>query len=133
MSAVIIDGQEQYFSTLDCTRAKSLRKLQHILACLSDYDLAHAIKHNVIGNNTYTRRDVGNARAIVGPSVQGLKGKTFKIKSKLPREDEPIDVPPTIACRYKNITLSIDVMQVNKIPFLVSKAHHLGYYKCIPI
>ena len=116
MSAITIDGQEQNFSMLDCTRAKSLQKLQHILACPSDYDLAHAIKHNIISNNAYTCCDVKNARAIFGPSIPGLKGKTFKMKSKLPREDELIDFPHTIVRRYKNITLSIDMMQVNTFP-----------------
>ena len=133
MSAVTINRQEQHFSALDCTCAKSLRKLQHIMACPSNYDLAHAIEHNMIGNNAYTQCDVKNSRTIFGPSVPGLKGKTVKMKSKLPREDEPIEVPSTIVRKYKDIMLSIDVMQVNKTPFLVSKAHHLGYYQCIQI
>ena len=55
------------------------------------------------------------------------------MKSKLPKDDEPIDNPPTIAHQYKDITLSIDVMQVNKISFLLSKAHYIGYYQCILI
>ena len=67
------------------------------MACPSNYDLAYAIEHNVIGNNAYTQRDVKDARAIFGQSVPGLKGKTVKIKSKLPRKDKPIDVPPTIS------------------------------------
>ena len=46
-----------------------------MMACPSDYELANAIKHNVIDNNVYTRRDVENTRAIFGPSVPGMKGK----------------------------------------------------------
>ena len=80
----------------------------------------------MIGNNGYTRRNVKNARAIYGPSIPGLKGKTVKLNIKLPRGDKPIDIPQTLACQYRDVTLLINVMHVNNIPFLVSKAHHLG-------
>lgn len=113
-----IEGQENKFSALDCTQTKALRRLQHMLAYPSDYNLFNTIENNVIGNNAYSRWDVVNAQ-IFGPSIPGLNGTTVKLKNKLPREDELIDILPTIASRYKDVTLSIDVIQLNKIIFLV--------------
>ena len=70
----------------------------------------------------------------MGKRYSYTQGKTTQKKSKLPREDEVIDIPSPIVERYKDgITLSIDIMHVNKICFLVSKAYHLNYYQCVPI
>ena len=102
--------------------------------CPSDEDLLNAIENNVIGNNNFTCRDVINANKLFGSDVASLKGKTVRKKSKLPREDAAIEIPPTIIDQFKEgITLSIDIMHVNKVSFLVSKLYHLNYYQCITI
>ena len=83
----------------------------------------------MIGHKSFGRRDIKIAQDIFGPSVPMMKGKTNKHKSKLPREDECLSIPPTVIQQFKDgITLSIDVMHVNKVPFLISKAYHLNYY-----
>ena len=51
-----------------------------------------------------------------------------KLKIKLPGEEKPIDIAPTITNQYNDVTLLIDVMQVNEIQFLLSKVYHIGYY-----
>ena len=88
--------------------------------CPSEEDLINAIENNVIGHNEYRRRDVINANKLWGKDIATLKGKTTRKKSKLPREDEAIDIPSPIVERYKDgLTLSIDIMHVSKICFLV--------------
>ena len=75
-----------------------------------------------------------NANTLFGSDIASLKGKTVRKKSKLPREDATIEIPPAIIDQFKEgITLSIDIMHVNKVLFLVSKSHHLDYYQCILI
>ena len=102
--------------------------------CPSDEDLSNAIEHNVIGNNNFTRRYILNTNKLFGSDIASLKGKTVRRKSKLPREDSSIEIPPAIIDRFKEgITLSIDIMHVNKVSFLVSRSYHLNYYQCIPI
>ena len=131
--AVIFEGQETEFSILGCTRDKALHNLKHILMCPGDAYLYNIIENNLIGNNPYWQRVIINAKNIFGLSVLGLKEKTMIRKSKLPREDKPVEIPPYIAKHYKYITLSIDVIYVNKILFIVSKSYHIGYYQCIHI
>ena len=104
-----------------------------MLLCPSDADLAHAIEHNIIGDNNFTRKDVRNAKHMFGPSQAAHKGKTRKMKSKMAREDEEWELPPSVKEKLKSIVLSIDVMHVNGIPFLLSKSHHIGYYQVIPM
>ena len=60
--------------------------------CPSNKDLSNAIKNNVIGNNSFTCRDVVNANKLISPDITALKGKTVRWRSKLPREDAAIDI-----------------------------------------
>jgi hypothetical protein len=114
-----VQGESAHFSAIDCRRAAKIRELQEVLACPSDIDLANAVEHNIIGNNPFTRRDIRIAKKIFGPDVPSMKGKTVKRKSKMPREDDVSDIPPSIIKEYSNVPLSINVMHVNGIKFLI--------------
>ena len=49
------------------------------------------------------------------------------------REDERYELPEDLDERFQNITLYIDVMFVNQIPFLVSKSAHIGHHISVPL
>jgi hypothetical protein len=119
MAIQTIKDEQSKFSNIDFTQAEGVQKLQKVLACPSDYDLANAVEYNIIGNTPFTRRDIRIAKQIHGPDVAALKGKTVKQQSKMPREDEANDVPSYIAKEYCDVHLSIDVMHVNGISFLI--------------
>jgi hypothetical protein len=126
MAIQTVKDEQSKFSNTDCTRAEAIRKLQEVLACPSDFDLANAVEHNIIGNNPFTRRNVHIAKQIYGPDVAALKGKTVKQQSKMPREDEANDIPPLIAKEYCDVYLPLDVMHVNGVSFLISFSKHIG-------
>jgi hypothetical protein len=115
-----VKGESAKFSAIDCRRAEKIRHLQEVLACPSDYNLANAVEHNVIGNNPFTRRDVRIAKQVFGPDVPAMKGKTVKSKSKMPRENKISDLPYNIIKEYSDVHLSINLMHVNGINFLIS-------------
>ena len=126
MAVQTVEDEKAKYSRIDCTRAEAIRKLQQVLACPSDVDLANAVEHNIIGPSPFTRRDVHIAKKIYGPDVPSLKGKTVKRQSKMPREDEMSDLPPYIDKEYRDVYLSVDVMHVNGIMFLISFSKHIG-------
>ena len=64
------------------------------------------------------------AKRINGPSVQALKGKKIRTKPSLVVTDY-VEVPHAIFEENRNVTLSVDVMFVNRIPFLTSISRHL--------
>ena len=126
--------QETGILQLDYNQTEKVQDLQQVLMCPRDEDLSNAIENNVIGNKSFTYQDVVNVNKLFWSDIAALKGKTVRRKSKLPREDATIDVPQAIVDQFKEgTTLSIDIMHVNKVSFLVSKAYHLNYYQCIPI
>ena len=87
--------------------------MQEVLASPSDYDLANAIKNNVVESTLFTRKDVRIATIIHSCGVAGLKGKTTKKASKIPNPDEVRDVPSHIAKNYSKVRLYIDIIHVN--------------------
>jgi hypothetical protein len=126
MAHQTVKGESAHFSGIDSRKASKIRELQEILACPSDIDLANAVEINVIGNNPFMRRDIRIAKKIFGPDIPAMKGKTVKRKSKMPREDEITDLPPSIMKEYSDVHLSIDIMHVNGIKFLISCSKHIG-------
>ena len=51
---------------------------------------------------------------------------------KMDRTTEPLatPVPPTIMEYYSNIHLDIDILFVNKIPFLLATSRDIGFIHC---
>jgi hypothetical protein len=73
-----------------------------------------------IKNCDVTRQDIVNAEDIFGPDSGSLKGKTVRKASDQVRSGGLVPIPATIMDHYRRIVLCVDVMKVNKIPFLVS-------------
>jgi len=112
-NVVTTEGQEQQYSGLDIDRAKKARKLQEAMGFISERDMLHMIDNNLIVGSKVRRRDVIIAGDIYGPNTNSLKGKTVRRTVGHVREDATMDVPKYIMVRYRDITLSADIMDVN--------------------
>ena len=96
-------------------------------------DLANALEYGLLGTSPFNRRDIQIANKIYGPNVHALKGKTTSKKSKLPKEDEMLDLPDSICQDCWQIHLGIDVIYVNGIMFLVGILKHIVMIQTICI
>ena len=74
-----------------------------------------------------TVQDITNSRAIFGPDLPGLQGRSTRQKPKrvVP---EYMGIPRAIYERYKYVALTADVMFVNGIAFLVSLSRGISFY-----
>ena len=81
----------------------------------------------LIANFPIGHADITAAEQIFGPNLGALKGKTLKHRS-VPVAGTIKGVPPTILERFQEVVLAIDLMFVNKVPFLitVSRGLHFG-------
>jgi len=70
-----------------------------------------------IKNDPITIEDVNIAEKIFGPDIGSLKGKTTRQKP-LPVVDDFIEIPKGLVDKQQNVTLCIDVLKINGIPFL---------------
>ena len=121
----VADKRSNY-SKADYSRAEQARALQKSLMFPSSKDLKLWLDSNIIRDCKLERRDVSAADDVFGPDTAILQGKTTRKKaSNVPAYLSP--VPPDILKRYHDVTLCVDVMFVNRIPFLVSISRHIRF------
>ena len=82
------------------------------------------IKH--FCNSPITKEDIQAADDIFGPNLGSLKGKTMRRPNPHVKM-QTIGVPPDIMQIHRSVTLAIDIMFINKIPFLVTTSQHLKF------
>ena len=65
------------FTKKDIKAAKAARKLQVMIGSPSEKDYGVMVSSNMINNCPIDSTDVSNARAIFGPDLASVRGKTF--------------------------------------------------------
>ena len=70
------------FTKKDIKAAKSARKLQGMIVRPSEKDYGGMVSSNMIKNCPIDSTDGSNARAIFGPDLSSVRGKTGRRKSK---------------------------------------------------
>ena len=101
--------------------ARTARRYQNT-AELTTKAVLRMVDSGALINSTITRESIRDAITICGPSVANLKGKTTRSRP------DPVHIntltitfiPPYILKYHGTIILCIDVLKVNKIPFLAS-------------
>ena len=92
----------------------------------STHDFLQIVDHQLLPNCPITRADILAARNILGLNVHSLKGKTVQWTE--PHVSSLVTpVPPDILSLYHSITLCVNIMVVNKMPFLVTISQNLKF------
>ena len=84
------------------------------------------ISQNLILDCPVTVGDVSLSDKFYGKDIHALKGKTTRSKPKEVVIDY-MEILKSILESNKNITLSIDIMFVNKIPFVTTISRHIKF------
>lgn len=121
-----VDNNKTKYSKKDYLCAKAARRLQNILGLPSTATFLEIADKKRLLNSKVTHCDIVIAEEIFGPNVAALKGKTVR-KTPNTVTIHMTPLPPHIADHYTNITLCIDIMFVNKIPFLTTISRHINF------
>ena len=109
------------YTTREIKAANEVRKLTRLLGYASPEELKKMIRNGTLLNNSVTSQDVDRAISIWGKDIAGLKGKTTRKQAIETGGKENVAV--TVR---SDQDLHMDIMYVDKLPFMVSKATPLN-------
>ena len=127
-----VKENEQLYTGRQLARAKLARRLCHNVGAPSIRDFKAIVRMNAIANSPVTVEDINVAEQVYGADIGSLKGKTTQSKPK-PVVKDYIEIPKQLYVTHNKVTLAIDTMYVNKIPFLTSISDEIMYRTAQPI
>jgi hypothetical protein len=100
--------------------------IQNIIGQPSTRTFMKIVEKNLLQNCPVMKMDIINTEDILGPSVGSLKGKNVR-RGGLPVRAAYEVVPRGIMDKYRDVTLCVDIVFVNKIPFLVTISRNIKF------
>ncbi len=102
-----------------------MKSKKHEKACEAQGMLGHPTDHNFLGmvrgsmisNCPVTTNTVKNAQHMFGPDLAGIRGRTVRRPTEYVTTNY-VQIPRAILERHQLVTLTVDVMFVNGVPFL---------------
>jgi hypothetical protein len=114
------------YTNQDYLNAVKARGLQIKIGRPSTKDFIDIVNSNQLKNCPITKADIMAAEHIFGPDVGSLKGKTTRRQPPVIRQVVE-HLPDNIMPRYRDVTLCVDVMFVNRIPMLVTISRNIQF------
>ena len=114
-------------------RAKTARKLYHIVGTPTVENFKVLLRMNAIHNCPVMVEDVKIAERIFGPDMSSLKGRSTRRKPKPVRKDL-VEIPTEITEKHRDIELCMDTMVVNECGMLtaICRSDSEVWYQLIP-
>ncbi len=121
-----VEDVKSNYTIQDYKQAELARHLQNVIDRPSTRDFAKIVESNLLPSCPVSVRDIMIAEDIFGPNIGSLKGKTVRRKGEhVPTQR--CEVPMHIIQRHRDVTLCIDVIFVNKIPFLTTISREIKF------
>lgn len=127
LAITAVESNKSRYTYSDYVRAKLARKIQVLIGRPELKDFLCYIDGKHLPNCPITRQDTINSNAIFGRDLGAIKGKTTRCQFKGVLATVANIIPKTIMQQYRDITLCIDIMFVNCIPFFASISQHLQF------
>ena len=121
----VADNKTKHTNAI-CKQTELTRKSQNVIGRPSARDCDHIVKEKLLKNCPFVHEDVMAAEDMFGPNLGSLKGKTVRQSGERVRPEHK-DVPPSIMERCRDVTLRVELMHVNKPPFLVTISKHIKF------
>jgi len=121
-----VDRAKSKYSVRQYSGAIKARALQNVIGRPSTEDFIKYVEGNMIPNCNVTRDDILRAEDIFGPNLESVKGKT----TRRPTEHVNLTwtkVPSDILEKYGDVTIAIDIMAINKIPFVITVSRNIHF------
>ena len=107
-------------------QASLARQVLHNLGFPSIKAFRKGVSDNQFENCPITLQDISMADKLWGKDVPSLKGKSARVRPH-PVQPDDMEIPPQLQEANRELSLCIDIMCVNEIPFLTSVTKRLIY------
>ncbi len=115
----MVESNMRLYSKRHVVHADKANSLYASLGFPSQKDFMWILRSNQIKDFPVTVEDAMVAYKIWGPSVAALKGKAVR-KMPQPIKTDIVSIPREICELHKEVTLTINIFFVNKIPFFLT-------------
>ncbi len=95
------------------------RRIQNIIMFPNTCSYAKIMESNVLPNCPASKEDIAAAEQLFGLNLGALKKKTV-YQAGVPIHGCIEGIPPSLHDQLQNMVMAIDIIFVNKIPFLVT-------------
>jgi hypothetical protein len=103
-----VRGNYEGYTKREVLKAKEVQRAQAMMGNLSEADYKGMVSHNLIPNCPVASSDITNARAIFGPDLPSVRGKTVR-RTLTPVVADYVAVPRELVAANKTVTLAADV------------------------
>ena len=123
--STVAENKSKY-TNRDYSRAVLAREIQKRIGRPSTKAFIKIVDNRLLPNCPITRDDILAAEHIFGPDVGSLKGKTVHRPSERV-EARVNNIPMVIMERYREVVLGVDIMFVNRIPFMMTISRNIRF------
>jgi hypothetical protein len=127
-----VEDNKKRYTTKGVKQAEAARRLQDIVMRPPSKKLQNILARGFIRNCPVESRHMQYADDIYGKNLGAIKGKTVLREVKSPVVSMN-PVPDEIISRYHDVSLSIDIMFVNAVPFLTAISKELKIGHAVPV
>jgi hypothetical protein len=120
-----IQGNFEGFTQQEIDAIYEAREAQGMLGHPTNREFLGMVCINMITGLAFTLTAVKNANTIFGPGLTGVRGQTVQNAPK-PMHIKYLQILASVFDRHRIVTLAVDCMFINGVPFLVSVSRGLN-------
>ena len=113
-----VQGNIEGYTMREVEEARQARDVQVMVGHPTDQEFLRMVRSGMIVDCPVTPTAVLNSNRIFGPPPEGVRGHTVRTTPESVVVDH-VTIPRAILKRHQRVTLAINVMLVNGIPFLI--------------
>ena len=121
-----VRGNFEGFTKNKVLRAKQARRAQAMMGNPSEKDYKGVVSNHLISNCPITVNNITNSRAIHGPALASVRGKTVR-RAPGPVVTDYVNVPHSLVQQHKIVTLAADVFFVDGTAFLMTISRRIKF------
>jgi hypothetical protein len=121
-----VRGNYEGYIKCEVLKAKEVRRAQAMMGNPSKADYKGMVSDNLIPNYPVASSDITNARAIFGPDLPSVQGKTVR-RTPAPVVADYVAVPCELVAANKTVTLVADVFFVEGTLFLLTVSRRIKF------